>query len=132
MSIKGLSKIWFGMPILLPNETISSSHLANYSQSKGRATGGKLYITNRRIIFHPHILDRILFGRKLSLLLNEIDSASAEPGGKNLFNGALRDRLKVELINGSSYFFVVNGIDTLKNAIINACNIAGASDDRQA
>jgi len=83
---------------------------ANRTQSVLRAVGGKLVLEDDRLEFHPHGFDRALSGKGWSAPLASIRLVGSEPRGLNPFNGALRERLRVETDDGSVELFVVNGL----------------------
>ena len=104
-----------------PGEVIRWSAMANHSQgdpTKGfpRAVGGKLFLTNQRVLFTPHRFDYIFAGEKWEGEVAEIQQVGKEPhdrrlSGTTLFSGALRDRLRLTFKDGSVVLFVVNDLD---------------------
>lgn len=97
----------------MPDEVIEWEAYANRTVSKIRAIGGKLYLTNTRLIFSPNFFDKIFNGKAWDVTLNNIVSISRKPGRfslSNLFNSGIRDRLKLELENGSYELFLVNNL----------------------
>lgn len=100
----------FVRPIpLLVNESVIEEFVANYSQSSFRAVGGKLIVTNRRVVFTPHHLDAATAGRTVSIPLVEIAAVGVQERGGNVLSGSLRKRLRIETHSGSTKLFVVNG-----------------------
>lgn len=73
--------------------------------------GGRLYFTNTRLIFQPHRLDAATGGHLWSAPLTLIDHVTEEAPDGKLFSGGLRTRLRLDLSDGVSELFVVNGVD---------------------
>jgi hypothetical protein len=89
-------------------ESVIWSRRANHTVG-WRAVGGKLYLTDRRLVFRPHVLERTLFfGKEWSAPRTEVASFDVQPrGGANPFDGSLRSRLRVALRQGEPQLFVV-------------------------
>jgi len=102
---------------LMTGEIVHWSCFANHTQSRRRAVGGKLYITNYRMLFNPHLIDFILFGKKWNLLLKEVESIIKATRRKNLLNGSIGERLKIKQKNQNEDYFVVRDIDRVINKI---------------
>jgi hypothetical protein len=102
-----LGSWWLAKVESLEGETEVFSCLANRTQSSNRAVGGKLIVTNKRILFLPHLLDAALGGQKMTISLGEINGVGIEPAGGDTFGGGLRDRLRVDS-QVSIELFVVN------------------------
>jgi hypothetical protein len=90
---------------------------ANRTQSTFRAVGGHLALEEDRLEFRPHRFDRALAGKEWSVPLTSIRSVGTEPRGMNPFNGALRERLRVEAEDGSVELFVVGDLDDARQRI---------------
>jgi hypothetical protein len=97
---------------------------ANRTQSAFRAVGGRLVLEADRLEFHAHGFDRALAGKGWSAPLSRIRSVGTEPRGLNPLNGALRERLRVEVEDGTVELFVVNELDAVRERIEAA--VAGA------
>jgi hypothetical protein len=98
-------------------DTSNWSCRANRTQNTFRAVGGKLVLEDDRLEFHPHGFDRALAGKGWSVPLAAIRSVGKAPRGLNPFNGALRERLRVEAEDGSVELFVVNDLDAVEERI---------------
>lgn len=89
-----------------PNEHVAWSQGANRIQPSGRAVGGKLFLTDRRLVFCPHWVDGATGGKTWDASRTDVAAVGTAPrGGKR---GGLRDRLRIELTNGGEQLFVVN------------------------
>lgn len=102
---------WLASFVTEENENVLWSCLANRTQSNKRAVGGKLFLTNKRLLFCPHLFDYVLGGQKLSINLNEIASIDNQDKGGDFFGGGARKRLKISLKDGNIELFVVNKLD---------------------
>jgi hypothetical protein len=86
-----------------PDEQVVWSLAANRIQPSGRAVGGKLFLTDRRLTFCPHWVDGATGGRTWDVSLAEVAAiGTAAEGGKR------RERLRIELSDGTEEHFVVN------------------------
>jgi hypothetical protein len=85
-----------------PQEQVAWSQGANRIQKSGRAVGGKLFLTDRRLVFCPHWVDGVMGGKTWKTPLAAIAAAGAAP------KGGRRDRLRIELDDGEEELFVVN------------------------
>jgi hypothetical protein len=105
---------------------------ANRTQSTFRAVGGELALEQDRLEFCPHGFDKALAGEGWSAPLGGIRSVGTEPRGMNPFNGALRERLRLEAEDGSVELFVVNELDAVRERIERAVAAArGSTPTRQ-
>ena len=107
---------------LEPGEQVRESWLANHTQHSQRATGGRLYLTDRRLVFEPNAVDRALAGRALAVPLTDVADVGRTPVDlRHFFGGGIRRRLAVRLTGGSQLLFVVNGanakIATIQDAV---------------
>ena len=101
--------IWLKSPGLLDHETVRWKKFANRTQGN-RAVGGCLYLTERRLIFEPNRFDAVTKGRSWSAWLKSIESVGTEAPNGYGFSGGLRTRLRLDLDDGHSECFVVNGV----------------------
>lgn len=114
--------ILFPKPNLSTSENILFSVMANRTQSAQRAVGGKLFVTNKRILFIPHRFDSLFGGKELSLNISEIDTIEKEEAGADVLGGGLRDRLKIVTSNKKNELFVVNNLDDTIKKLLNFCH----------
>jgi hypothetical protein len=102
---------WLAKHAALADEIAVWSALANHTQSANRAVGGKLFVTNKRLLFSLHLFDHLLGGRKLALDVGAVWSVGKREKGGDTFGGGLRDRLQITLQNGDAELFVVNKLE---------------------
>jgi hypothetical protein len=106
---------WFNRPVLDANETVVRSFPANHTQGK-RAVGGKLFLTNRRVIFVPNRVDWNIGGQIWEASRDAIQTVARDRPHFSiveLFSGALLSRLVVSTLSGERAFFVVNDLDKI-------------------
>ncbi|MGN6379717.1 MAG: hypothetical protein ACTHNU_12250 [Gaiellales bacterium] len=84
-------------------------HSYGANRAKGwRAIGGQLEFTSREATFTPHRGNpKHLWAARL----RDITAVEKSPRTYGLFNGGLRERLRLTLADGSSEVFVVLGLD---------------------
>jgi hypothetical protein len=89
------------------DENVAWSARANHSAG-WRAVGGRLHLTERRLLFRPNGIERtLLFGKEWEAPRAQLRAFGVEPKGRGLFDGSLRERLRVETTTGPPQFFVV-------------------------
>ena len=94
-------------------EEVVYSRLANRMQGS-RAVGGKLFLTDQRILFCPHRIDGLLAGKQWSVETGDVAEVGVEPKGSgkaSKFGGGLRDRLRIRTRDGSEDLFVVKQLE---------------------
>jgi hypothetical protein len=107
---------WFNGPVLDENEAVLASYRANHTQGN-RAVGGKLFLTNRRLVFVPNRVDAKTGGRTWEASVDAVQAIGRAGPHFNvleIFSGALRSRLVVSTTSGGSEFFRVNGLDRVE------------------
>lgn len=108
--------IWFKHPHLSGAEQATWKSAANRAQ-RGRSVGGRLYLTNERLIFEPNRLDAATKGRPWSTLLDAIQCVATESPDGNVVSGGLRTRLRLDLVDGTTELFVVNDLESVVQTI---------------
>jgi hypothetical protein len=103
---------WLAKHKALDGELVEFSVLANRTQSSNRAVGGKLFVTNKRVLFSPHLIDYLLKGELFALNLADIVRIDRQGAGGDTFGGGLRARLLIETRSGPE-LFVVNKLDSV-------------------
>jgi hypothetical protein len=96
-------------PRLHPDEVVQWTAWAN--RTRGRtAIGGKLFVTSQRVYFVAHRFEHAF--RKapdVALPHGQIRHVGLEPAtADNLYGGSLRVRLRLDLRNSTSEYFVIN------------------------
>ena len=103
-------------PKLRQGESVEESVFANRVQG-GRAIGGKLFITNDRLLFVPHRIDKLLGGEVVAIELARTASIEAAVPDGSFFTGGHRRRLEVRNREGRAEMFVVNHVDAVAQRI---------------
>jgi hypothetical protein len=101
----------------MEDEVVRWKQAANRTQNSGRAVGGRLFLTDERILFEPHRLDARTGGKPWGAALTAIVRVGTESADGNPFSGGLRTRLRLDLSDGNAEFFVVNHMDSLREVI---------------
>jgi hypothetical protein len=104
-----------------PAEHIVWSHAANRRQSAGRAVGGKLFLTDHRLIFCPQLFDAATGGKQWEVRLADISGVGIERKGREPFSGGRRDRLQIQLTDGGVELFVVNDLEEVVGQLDAVC-----------
>ena len=110
----------FKTPELLESEEIILAYPANMTQKDWRAVGGKLFITNQRIIFTTNVIDDKLEDKSFAKAREDVDYIFIKErklSFTELFSGGLVNRLGLKLKDNSEIFFVVNELDKTINSI---------------
>lgn len=114
---------WVAKPILNESESVGLVYPANHTQNGWRAVGGKLFVTNKRIIFVPNMLDDKLAGKSVEIAheqVSEIFFKERSVSIRELFSGGLWERLGVRLADGTAHLFVVNDLHQVRGGIAEA------------
>jgi hypothetical protein len=86
-----------------------------------RALGGHLYLTDQRLVFEPHQIDRLLSRDGfLDVPLGSVAAVDVAPPGSGFFDGSRRRRLRVRQMDESEDLFVVSSPDDLAAQIARA------------
>lgn len=87
-------------------ETIASYHV-NYLRAEGRPLGGKLYLTDQRLLFSPHVVDSVLGGEKAAIDVRDVDGVRRSDAPDS-DDPDPPDSIRLELVDGSHESFVVD------------------------
>jgi hypothetical protein len=105
-------------PDMWPEEQILWSARANRKQNALRAVGGRLYVTDRRVLFGPNNADKALAGKEWDAPLTDVQATEV---------GGLMRTMRVHLRDGSTESFVVRPASDAMEAIQAA--VDGASGE---
>ena len=109
--------IWVAKPSIGKSDSVVWKRAANREQAGWRAVGGRLFLTEGRLLFQPNRLDALLGGKYWECDLSGIASlGKLSPDGKP-FSGGIRTRLRIALQDGSVEKFVVNSVDKVINLL---------------
>ncbi|PKV79021.1 hypothetical protein [Nocardia fluminea] len=101
--------LWIGSPTLNTTENVVWQKLANRTQGS-RAVGGRLHLTETRLLFVPNHLDAITGGKRWETRLTHLRAVGQQSPDGGLFSGGLRTRLRVDTVAGTE-LFVIDPID---------------------
>ncbi|MEJ2885685.1 hypothetical protein [Actinomycetospora aeridis] len=107
---------WLASRPALAGEQVVTRWLANRAQN-GRAVGGALFLTTRRLVFCPHRLDQLTGGQGWDVPLGEVATVDVAPRTGHPFDGGLRDRLRVRSARGAQELFVLNRLPHVVDAV---------------
>jgi hypothetical protein len=103
--------LWVREPRIEDGETVTHRWAANHSRGRW-AIGGRLFLTDRRLIFVPTILDRLMGQRDWACTLAEIrECGPPERTLKNPMSVGIRRRLALRLRDGRDAYFVVDRLE---------------------
>ena len=100
-------------------EVVRTAWYVNRWRNGGRPHGGKLYLTNRSLSFHPHFID-VLFGAQMQCHeLAEIDEVSAgQPDNSSDSCDPPTEHLNLELRDGSKHQYIITEPASIADAIL--------------
>lgn len=104
---------WLKSDSLGEGEELIVKYPTNYFYRDSRPLGGRLYLTDQRLVFLPHFLDALLGGDRTSIDLDDIAEVREEtpddrPEGRSR---RVPPRLQVDTRDGESHLFVIDGIE---------------------
>lgn len=105
----------FPEPPLDADESIRSSWGANQGH-----VGGRLYLTNRRLTFEPHVVDAALGCSRSSILLSCITDICLQPGVlsiAHILDGGLFTRLCIETNHDCRATFFVQNVANVQKVV---------------
>ncbi|MBW0275787.1 hypothetical protein ATM97_30745 [Nocardia sp. MH4] len=97
--------LWIGNPELGAAEKVIWQQLANRTQG-GRAVGGRLSLTDTRLLFVPNHLDALTGGKRWEIPLSRVRAIGRQSPDGGLFSGGLRTRLRIETDTGTELFVI--------------------------
>ena len=126
-----LGNWWVSKHEALPGESVQHAYNVNYLRRTGRPLGGKLYLTDRRLLFSPTKVESALGGDRTSVDLDSIVGVSTLEAGSGPEDepGRSTDRLRIECADDSTHTFVVSNLESAADAIVDAVEgIEGAEE----
>jgi hypothetical protein len=105
-------------------EALIWRHSASHIQSVRGTVGGGLYLTATRVLFTPNRFEAAIGGQEWSAPLRSIRSVNIQLRGGNVFQGGLRDRLRITFADGSVELFVVDQINEVIRIITAAAALS--------
>jgi hypothetical protein len=112
--------VWVPHPPLEAGGVVRWRKNANRKQGATRAVGGRLFLTDRRLLFQPSRFDQALRGEFWSTALDQVRDISVEDRDRQKANerdyGALRRRLRI-VTHRSVELFVINSVEEVVRAL---------------
>jgi hypothetical protein len=108
----------FVKPELGTGEITIKRWRANHVRGR-RAVGGTLWLTNWRLVFMPHGVERISGQTEWTRYLADVTSVEVADRQAVAFSGGLRKRLLVRSPSGDEYF-VVNRVSEVAASLVDA------------
>ena len=93
-------------PRLQPGETIRWMSLANHTAGRWRSAGGKLIVTDQRILFQPNRIDALLGGAMWECPLAAVTGVKTINRDRTVLAGGVRERLGIHTEDGMERFVV--------------------------
>jgi hypothetical protein len=111
---------WFPRPATAPDEDVLYEAVANTFVGR-RSVGGKVTVTEKRLLFTPNRLDGATGARRIDITRSEIGRVwLEEPGGTAVrergLGAAVRRQVGVEH-NGAQVFFTLGNPDALAKSL---------------
>lgn len=121
---------WMASYRLSEGESLEAKYPANHFHRNRRPYGGRLYITDRRVIFLPHRLDRVLGGSETVLSFEQIEHVRVEsPADRSDPESAVPERLQIDTVSAETHLFVVSDLESAYVRIANAVDPVSATDE---
>jgi len=109
---------WVSSHEARPDEEVLASYHVNHVPTASRPIGGKLYRTNERLLFSPHLLDAWLGGERVGIELTAIEAVEklegvTDPDAGDEANepGATTDRVHLICGDDSTHTFIVDDVE---------------------
>ena len=120
-------------PDLLSGEKVVWRRNANREQISLRQVGGRLFLTNRRLVFVPNRFDDATGGDPWSCTTTDIAAVAVEPSRSTIpffgWTAQLRRRLRVEPHGADAELFVVNRVEEAASTLRAAMDLAKSGPD---
>lgn len=119
---------WVEEPVTADGEEVLWRRGANRQQGPRRVVGGRIFLTNQRVIFMANRVDHATGGDDWSRPLTDIVNVSVEPRRYGIplvtANVGLRQRLRMECRDGTAELFVVNHVEEAVDRVRSATSTA--------
>ena len=104
---------WWMSTFSLPDgETLLEKYPANYFGNRDRPLGGRLYLTDQRVVFLPHRLDSLLGGSSTDIPFESINGVYRETAeDRDNPESSIPDRLEIVEMSGIRHLFVLSDLD---------------------
>jgi hypothetical protein len=113
MSVRSLRSFWVAPPVAMLERALLWEHGASHFQRR-RLVGGRLYLTDKHLVFQPNRLEVAARAKPWSVELHEIAAVGPESW--------LRRRLRIDVTDQPSHCFFVTGIDRTGEQLVALIN----------
>lgn len=104
-----------------PGEEVRRGFYVNYLRADQRPLGGKLYVTNQRVLFCPHLIDSFFGGSPRMILLKKIVNVAVvdptEVPDREIVGGGTEKRLRIDTSANQSEYFIINDLEAAVSTI---------------
>ena len=104
---------WVAKPYSRGDEVWVWNCGANRQQGGIRQVGGRLFLSDQRLVFQPTRLDSVTRGKRWAVSRGQVAELSVSARQAGLNPAGLRNRLRVSQIDGEVDVFVVNHLDAV-------------------
>ena len=119
---------WLASHSAPDDETVLGSFHVNRLRLTGRPIGGKLFLTDRRLLFSPHLIDAWFGGNKHGIELAHVAAVRRDSldvgGGRGAETDDSRDILAIDVDDGSVDRYVIDDLEAaiadIEAAIVDA------------
>jgi hypothetical protein len=98
---------WLPKPNLEQGERLIWSVSGNRMQGP-RPVGGRLFVTDRRVIFAPNLGEKLLKGKRWEFPRSAIEALTISGQGRDLSEGGLRRRITITTVDGEHSFLIAH------------------------
>ena len=121
---------WLSTFELRADESLLEYYAVNYFHGERRPYGGRLYLSDLRLIFVPHRIDALFGVRTATIELVTIADVRRDADGPPTDNGDHNPPacLTVQTDDGDAHYFVMNDIDLAVERILDAIRTAASRD----
>jgi hypothetical protein len=102
---------WVAEPYSPGNEVWVWKHAANRAQNGIRQVGGRLFLSEQRLLFQPNRFDAVTRGERWAVSRDQVAEVSVSARQPGLNAAGFRNRLRVSQLDGEVDVFVVNHLD---------------------
>jgi hypothetical protein len=100
--------LWLAQPKLEADETIRWQSSAGRSLNRWITSGGKLMVTNRRVLFQPNRFDTVTGKKPWECPVASVTGFETVDRDLAVLAGGMRERLGVQTVDGTEIFVVNN------------------------
>lgn len=121
---------WLSSEPLDDDEVVLEKYPTNYFENDRRPYGGRLYVTDKRLVFLPHILDALFGASRLSVTFDAIEDVASEADRAEIDHEVRRIpiRLRIETVDEAIHQFVVDDLEDVLAVIEDVMVVPNSAD----